>query len=163
MSGIDPLASCSSATKSRARKPSNEGSSCNTKGSALQSKLGYHLVSTCNDNYRGGIWHPSKKAETVKEPHGLAMQGKPSPHSPTLHNTAKFFNAFGNCVEAETAAIEALETNQGRVFEWHNDVLGFNCTLRIGEWWCEYTERGTRTLGCSDGIKIRETCLQCPR
>ena len=42
-----------------------------------------------------------------------------------LHNIANCFNVLGKCVEADAAAIEALERNDGRVFEWCGYAPGF--------------------------------------
>jgi len=43
----------------------------------------------------------------------------------TLHHIANSFNGFGKYVEANTAAIEFLERNHGRVFEWCNYAPDF--------------------------------------
>ena len=45
--------------------------------------------------------------------------------SAALHNIANCFNALGKYVEADAAAIEALERNDGRVFEWCGYAPGF--------------------------------------
>ena len=42
-----------------------------------------------------------------------------------LHNIANSYNALGQCVEANAAAIEALERNHGNVFEWCDSATDF--------------------------------------
>ena len=45
--------------------------------------------------------------------------------STALHDIANCFSVLGKCVEADAAAIEALERNHGRVFDWCVNAPGF--------------------------------------
>ena len=55
--------------------------------------------------------------------------------SMALHCIANSFNALGRCGEANAAAIDALERNHGKVFEWCNDAPYFKS--------CFVCQRGT--------------------
>ena len=58
--------------------------------------------------------------------------------SAALHDIADSFNALGQCVEANAAAIEALEMNHGSVFKWCRYApdfkLCFVCQRVHGKW-----------------------------
>ena len=62
-----------------------------------------------------------------------------------LHNIGNSFNALGKCIEADAAAIEALERNHGRVFKRCRYPPDLKSCFVCQKSRSEYMERGTRS------------------